>query len=74
MAMTTDIENGRTRFRIGTEDILALGAVIVAVIIANGIANKTVDVVQGGAIVTALVGVAGIVQVIKAKRKKSKKK
>jgi len=44
------------------------------VIIANGIANKTVDVVQGGAIVTALVGVAGIVQVIKAKRKKSKKK
>jgi hypothetical protein len=53
---------------VGTEDILAIGAVVVAIIIAVGIVFKTVDVVQGGAIITALVGVAGIAQVIKARR------
>ena len=56
--------------KIGTEDILAIGAVIVAIIIAIGIVFQTVDVTQGGTIIIALVGAAGIAQVIKAKRKR----
>jgi 4-hydroxybenzoate polyprenyltransferase len=56
--------------KIGTEDILAIGAVIVAIIIAIGIVFQTVDVVQGGTIIIALVGAAGIAQVIKAKRRR----
>ncbi|WP_455369070.1 hypothetical protein [[Eubacterium] cellulosolvens] len=56
--------------KIGTEDILAIGAVIVAIIIAIGIVFQTVDVTQGGTIIIALVGAAGIAQVIKAKRRR----
>ncbi|MCK5627404.1 MAG: hypothetical protein V3V84_00395 [Candidatus Bathyarchaeia archaeon] len=56
--------------KIGTEDILAIGAVIVAIIIAIGIVFQTVDVIQGGTIIIALVGAAGIAQVIKAKRRR----
>lgn len=56
--------------KIGTEDILAIGAVIVAIIIAIGIVFQTVDVAQGGTIIIALVGAAGIAQVIKAKRRR----
>lgn len=66
--MTHDINTSNKK--IGTEDILAIGAVIVAIIIAIGIVFQTVDVVQGGAIIIALVGAAGIAQVIKAKRRR----
>jgi len=58
------------RVRIGTEDILAIGAVIVAIIIAIGIVNKAVDAAQGGTIIVALVGAAGVAQVVKARRGK----
>jgi len=66
--MTRDINTSNKK--IGTEDILAIGAVIVAIIIAIGIVFQTVDVAQGGTIIIALVGAAGIVQVIKAKRRR----
>lgn len=66
--MTRDINTSNKK--IGTEDILAIGAVIVAIIIAIGIVFQTVDVVQGGTIIIALVGAAGIAQVIKAKRRR----
>jgi len=56
--------------KIGTEDILAIGAAIVAIIIAIGIVFQTVDVAQGGTIIIVLVGAAGIAQVIKAKRRR----
>jgi Zn-dependent alcohol dehydrogenase len=66
--ITRDINKSNTK--IGTEDILAIGAVIVAIIIAVGIVFQTVDVAQGGTIIIALVGAAGIAQVIKAKRRR----
>jgi len=66
--MTRDINTSNKK--IGTEDILAIGAVIVAIIIAIGIVFQTVDVAQGGTIIIALVGAAGIAQVIKAKRRR----
>ena len=66
--ITRDINTSNKK--IGTEDILAIGAVIVAIIIAIGIVFQTVDVVQGGIIIIALVGAAGIAQVIKAKRRR----
>ncbi len=66
--MTRDINTSNKK--IGTEDILAIGAVIVAIIIAIGIVFQTVDVIQGGTIIIALVGAAGIAQVIKAKRRR----
>ena len=62
--ITRDINTSNKK--IGTEDILAIGAVIVAIIIAIGIVFQTVDVAQGG----TLVGAAGIAQVIKAKRRR----
>lgn len=65
---TRDINTSNKK--IGTEDILAIGAVIVAIIIAIGIVFQTVDVAQGGTIIIALVGAAGIAQVIKAKRRR----
>ena len=72
-AAEVDVERGR--FRIGTEDILAIGAVVVAIIIANGIVSRSVDATAGGAIITALVGAAGIAQVIKSRRRpKARKK
>jgi len=66
--ITRDINTSNKK--IGTEDILAIGAVIVAIIIAIGIVFQTVDVIQGGTIIIALVGAAGIAQVIKAKRRR----
>jgi len=66
--ITRDINTSNKK--IGTEDILAIGAVIVAIIIAIGIVFQTVDVAQGGTIIIALVGAAGIAQVIKAKRRR----
>jgi 4-hydroxybenzoate polyprenyltransferase len=66
--ITHDINTSNKK--IGTEDILAIGAVIVAIIIAIGIVFQTVDIAQGGTIIIALVGAAGIAQVIKAKRRR----
>ncbi len=66
--ITRDINTSNKK--IGTEDILAIGAVIVAIIISFGIVFQTVDVTQGGTIIIALVGAAGIAQVIKAKRRR----
>jgi type IV secretory pathway TrbL component len=63
----------KKRFILDTEDILAIGAVIVAIIIANGIVQGKVDVTQGGMIIGALVGGAAIAQVLKAKRKNIRK-
>jgi hypothetical protein len=62
------------QWSIDTEDILAIGAAIVAIIIAIGIALGNVDVVKGGTIITACVGTAGIAQVIKSRRKTGRKR
>ena len=70
-AMRVDLGGARPfTLRMDVWDILAIGAVIVAIIIANGVANKTVDANVGATIIIALVGSAGIAQVIKAKRRK----
>lgn len=60
------------RLSADTEDILAIGGAMVSVLLAAGIAFKTVDVVSGGAIIIAICGGAVIAKIIKAKRKKRK--
>ncbi len=67
--MEFDSDGHKKRFSLDTEDILAIGAVIVAIIIATGIVQGKVDVTKGGVIIAALVGGAAIAQVLKAKRK-----
>ena len=59
---------------IPTEDFLAIGAVIVAVILILGVVvARSVDAAIGVPGVAALVGVAGIAEIIKAKRSKKHK-
>ncbi len=79
ISKSTQNEDGKpapktsVRVKIDTEDIIAIGALIVAVIIAIGIVVQVVDVTKGGTIIGALVGTAGISRIIKARRYRPRK-
>ena len=56
----------------GTEDILAIAALLAVVILALAISFRSVETGAGGTIIIALVGAAGIAEFMKAKRSASK--
>lgn len=62
---------GRKSFRMDTEDIIAIGAVMCSVILSIGITIGNVDIVAGGGVVVGLVGVSGLAELMKAKRRGS---
>lgn len=68
-----NIERELGQTTIGTEDILAIGAVIAAIIIAIGIVIKTVDAAAGGVIIIGTVGAGSIAKVIRSKQRTRKK-
>ena len=62
---------GGWKITVDPEDILALGALIVVVILAIGIVFvRSVPLVAGGEVIVALVGGSAIAQVVKARRKR----
>jgi hypothetical protein len=62
---------GKAKGSFVTEDIFAVAALWVVVLIAIGIAFHGVDATVGGGIIVALVGAAGIAKFIKSKRRGS---
>ncbi len=67
----TGKSGGQKKFHMGPEDILAFGAVIVAIILILGVVVlQSVDPVLGISGAVGLVGAAGIAQVVKSKRGK----
>jgi len=67
-----ELKGGVHTIVFGTEDILAIAALLVVVILALAIAFRSVETGAGGTIIIALVGAAGIAEFIKAKRSASK--
>ena len=53
---------------IATEDIIAMGGVIVSILIALGIAFLGADGKMGAAIIVPLLGISGIAHIIKARK------
>ncbi len=59
--------------RIATEDIIAVGCVIVAILISIGILFRVIEVKSGAYIIIVLLGGGGIAKIIKARRQQRKK-
>ncbi|MCK5548869.1 MAG: hypothetical protein KAI64_07620 [Thermoplasmata archaeon] len=68
--MKRDSDN--KELNIGTEDIVAIGCVVVAIIIAIGLLTKTIDIVGGGLIIAGLLSAGSIAKIISLKRSSQK--
>ncbi len=62
---------GKAKGFVAIEDILAVVALWIVVLIATGIAFHAVDPAAGGGIIVALVGAAGIAKIVKSRRRGS---
>jgi hypothetical protein len=61
-----EVHMGRAKRSLPSEDLLAVFALWVVVLIAIGIVFHGVDATVGGAIIAALAGAAGIAKIIKS--------
>ncbi len=67
-------DDGKLRSLVaGTEDVIAIGCIIVAIIISLGIVLKYVPVTEGGTIILGTLGAVGVIKIIQAKKAKKEK-
>ncbi len=64
-----EVDIGKPKGSLPGEDLLAVSALWVVVLIAIGIVFHEVDATVGGAIIAALAGAAGIAKFIKSRRR-----
>jgi len=65
------MDAGKPKGFAAIEDILAVIALWIVVLVATGIAFHAVDPARGGGIIVALVAAAGIAKIVKSRRRGS---